>query len=303
MPSFRYRALTQAGETRHRLDRGADRGRGRPPHRISRPGPDRHRHRGERPRRRRVRSSRFGKRPRAEDVTIFTLDLALLLQGRRPHRRRARTACRATSTSAGLRPVVAKVRASVLVGRKLRRCALAPPGAVPADVCRAGAGRRGLRHARPDPRSARRRTRARRGAAPQARRRAALSRPSCCSRPVCVLLFFLLFVLPQFAAVLRDFGAKLDPIVRRASSAFRISCARNGEVLAAGVVALIAGGLAPAARGRSRAPRIIAGARAAAADPPDADLSSHRPVLPQSRRPARRAAVALTDDACASWST
>jgi general secretion pathway protein F len=29
----------------------------------------------------------------------------------------------------------------------------------------------------------------------------------------CVLVFFLLFVLPQFAAVLRDFGAKLDPMV------------------------------------------------------------------------------------------
>jgi general secretion pathway protein F len=29
----------------------------------------------------------------------------------------------------------------------------------------------------------------------------------------CVLIFFLLFVLPQFAAVLRDFGAKLDPVV------------------------------------------------------------------------------------------
>jgi len=29
----------------------------------------------------------------------------------------------------------------------------------------------------------------------------------------CVMCFFLLFVLPQFASVLRDFGAKLDPIV------------------------------------------------------------------------------------------
>jgi general secretion pathway protein F len=29
----------------------------------------------------------------------------------------------------------------------------------------------------------------------------------------CVLIFFLLFVLPQFSAVLRDLGAKLDPVV------------------------------------------------------------------------------------------
>jgi general secretion pathway protein F len=29
---------------------------------------------------------------------------------------------------------------------------------------------------------------------------------------ICVLIFFLMFVLPQFAAVLRDFGAKIDPV-------------------------------------------------------------------------------------------
>jgi general secretion pathway protein F len=29
----------------------------------------------------------------------------------------------------------------------------------------------------------------------------------------CVLTFFLVFVLPQFSAVLRDFGAKLDPVI------------------------------------------------------------------------------------------
>ena len=46
-----------------------------------------------------------------------------------------------------------------------------------------------------------------------------------------VLMFFLLFVLPQFAAVLRDFNAKLDPIVLM-FIASRNSCARNGAVLA-----------------------------------------------------------------------
>src|SRR5204862_2815861 len=29
----------------------------------------------------------------------------------------------------------------------------------------------------------------------------------------CVLLFFLTFVLPQFASVLQDFGAKVDPFI------------------------------------------------------------------------------------------
>ena len=38
-------------------------------------------------------------------------------------------------------------------------------------------------------------------------------RPSCCSPPAACSSFFLLFVLPQFAAVLQDFNAKLDPIV------------------------------------------------------------------------------------------
>ena len=31
---------------------------------------------------------------------------------------------------------------------------------------------------------------------------------------VCVLIFFLMFVLPQFSAVLRDFGAEIDPIAQ-----------------------------------------------------------------------------------------
>ena len=29
---------------------------------------------------------------------------------------------------------------------------------------------------------------------------------------ICVLVFFLMFVLPQFGAVLHDFGAKIDPV-------------------------------------------------------------------------------------------
>ena len=36
---------------------------------------------------------------------------------------------------------------------------------------------------------------------------------SCSAPPACVLLFFLTFVLPQFASVLHDFGAKVDPII------------------------------------------------------------------------------------------
>ena len=39
---------------------------------------------------------------------------------------------------------------------------------------------------------------------------------------ICVLVFFLMFVLPQLGAVLHDFGAKIDPVAGCLSSTFRI---------------------------------------------------------------------------------
>jgi general secretion pathway protein F len=72
-----------------------------------------------------------------------------------------------------------------------------------------------------------------------------------------VLIFFLLFVLPQFASVLRDFNAKLDPTVL-----FFIGLSEflraNGEVIALCVVALIAGSWLLLRRPKSRA-AVIAG--------------------------------------------
>lgn len=57
---------------------------------------------------------------------------------------------------------------------------------------------------------------------------------------IAVLFFFLMFVLPQFASVLRDFGAKLDPIV---SAFLFLSDALRSNTDAVGVLAisLIAG--------------------------------------------------------------
>ena len=43
------------------------------------------------------------------------------------------------------------------------------------------------------------------------------------SLPIGVLVFFLMFVLPQFGAVLRDFGAKIDPIAGASFSDYRSS--------------------------------------------------------------------------------
>jgi general secretion pathway protein F len=55
-----------------------------------------------------------------------------------------------------------------------------------------------------------------------------------------VLLFFLLFVLPQFAAVLRDFNAKLDPIVLMFIGISEFLRA-HGDVLGIAIALAIAG--------------------------------------------------------------
>jgi general secretion pathway protein F len=56
---------------------------------------------------------------------------------------------------------------------------------------------------------------------------------------ISVLLFFLLFVLPQFASVLRDFNAKLDPIVLTFISMSEFLRA-NGAALAVSLALIIA---------------------------------------------------------------
>jgi general secretion pathway protein F len=57
----------------------------------------------------------------------------------------------------------------------------------------------------------------------------------------CVLLFFLTFVLPQFASVLQDFGAKVDPIVLTFLNLSTFLRA-NSDVVLAILAAVIAGG-------------------------------------------------------------
>ena len=68
----------------------------------------------------------------------------------------------------------------------------------------------------------------------------------------CVLVFFLMFVLPQFGAVLRDFGAKIDPV---AGAFLRLSEFMNAHEDVIGVAALIvlAGGLLLARQAKFRA--------------------------------------------------
>jgi len=57
----------------------------------------------------------------------------------------------------------------------------------------------------------------------------------------CVLLFFLTFVLPQFASVLTDFGAKVDPVIL-AFLNLSTFLRNNSDVVLAALAAAIAGG-------------------------------------------------------------
>ena len=94
-----------------------------------------------------------------------------------------------------------------------------------------------------------------------------------------VLLFFLNFVLPQFANVFRDFDAKLDPVL---TTFLRLSdfMRSNGQTIAAVVACQSVGWLvhsAAAVHARTARSR----ARALADRASDHGLPPHRPVLPE----------------------
>jgi general secretion pathway protein F len=150
-------------------------------------------------------------RPRYEDVTFFTSDLALLLRtGARINE--ALELEHGDADLGRMRPVIEKITAAVLTGESFAD-ALAPhPTLFPpmyVALVRIGEASGTLAHVLDV--LATERTRA-----ASLRRRVvdALRYPAfvLCAAAA-VLLFFLIFVLPQFASVLRDFNAKLDPIV------------------------------------------------------------------------------------------
>ena len=153
----------------------------------------------------------FLSKPSAEDVTIFTRDLALLLKA--GARLDSALDLLATDMDIGrLRPIIGKVRASILAGESFAEAVSHHPTVFPAvyiALVRVGEASGTLDHILELLAVERQRTEAVRRKLSEATR-----------YPVfvlfaagCVLCFFLLFVLPQFASVLRDFGAKLDPIV------------------------------------------------------------------------------------------
>jgi general secretion pathway protein F len=210
MPNFRYRALTQSGEivngslsasnaleVAHRIEylglvpieTVADEGAG-----------------GASP----ISLASFNA-PREQDVTVFTRDLALLLKaGARLDDGLELLA--ADKDIGRLRGVVAKIRASVLAGESFAEAiahhrTLFPPIYVALVQVGETSGKLtqilemlGAERAR--------------GEATRRKLSDALQYPAFILLAAsCVLLFFVLFVLPQFSAVLRDFNAKTDGVV------------------------------------------------------------------------------------------
>ena len=153
----------------------------------------------------------FLNRPRAEDITIFTRDFALLLRAGA----RLDTALEllATDIDIGrLRPIIGKVRASVLGGESFADAMSQHPSVFPSmyiAMVRVGEASGTLDNILEVLANERARAELLRRKLTEA-----LGYPAFVLFAAgCVLTFFLLFVLPQFATVLRDFGAKLDPIV------------------------------------------------------------------------------------------
>jgi general secretion pathway protein F len=210
MPSFRYRALTQAGEvvsgsisatSAAEVVRQVEYLGLVPIDTV-----------GERDA---AGGSRFAldmlSKPSVEDITIFTRDLALLIKA--GARLDSALELLATDIDIGrLRPVVGKVRASILGGESLAEAVAQHPTVFPpmyVALVRVGEVSGTLDHILEMLAAERQRGEALRRKISEATRYPLFV--LCAAGGV--LLFFLVFVLPQFASVLRDFGAKLDPIV------------------------------------------------------------------------------------------
>lgn len=150
-------------------------------------------------------------KPRPEDVTLFTRDLALLL--RAGARINDGLELLAGDPDFGrLRPVVADIRSRVVAGESFaealaRHVGLFPPMYV--ALIRVGEASGSLDQVLEVLADERTRTEALKRRLGDAVRYPIFV----LGAAGCVLLFFLTFVLPQFASVLQDFGAKVDPFI------------------------------------------------------------------------------------------
>lgn len=148
-------------------------------------------------------------KPRPEDVTVFTRDLALLLRaGARIND--ALELLAADKDFGRLRPVVNNIRSGVMSGESfadalLRHEQLFPPMYV--ALIRVGEASGSLDQVL----EVLAQERARAEGLKQKLGEATRYPLFILAAAGCVLVFFLGFVLPQFAGVLKDFGAKVDP--------------------------------------------------------------------------------------------
>jgi general secretion pathway protein F len=192
-------------------------------------------------------------RAKSEDVTVFTLDLALLLKaGARLDD--ALELLSGDSDVGGLRRTVAKIRAAILSGESFgealtRHPSLFPPMYV--ALVRVGEASGSLAEILEVLAAERARSEALRRKLGDALRYPAFVLLAAIS----VLLFFLLFVLPQFASVLRDFNAKLDPIVLTFISISEFLRA-NGIALAVSLALIVAAFWLMLRRPATRAPLV-----------------------------------------------
>jgi len=234
MPSFRYRALTQSGEvvsgsiSAPTLAEVADRIEylGLVPIDTVEEGAGR------------ARRADFAlwSRPRVEDITVFTRDLALLLKA--GARINDALELLAQDMDIGrLRPTVAKIRAAVLSGESFGEAISQHPALFPTmyvALVRVGEASGTLDHILEVLGAERVRAEGLRRKLADALRYPAFVLFAASG----VLFFFLLFVLPQFATVLRDFNAKLDPVVATFLALSDLLRGHTDVVLATVIVAL-----------------------------------------------------------------
>lgn len=249
MPNFRYRALTQSGEMvggviaasdATEVARRIDYLHLVPIEAIVEEG--------------RSSASRldfkFGKRPRAEDVTIFTLDLALLLRaGARLDE--ALELLAADGDNTRLQPTISALRSSVLAGETFADAIAAHPREFPpvyVALIRVGEASGSLENILQVLARERARAEALRRKLADALRYPAFVTFSAFG----VLVFFLMFVLPQFSAVLRDFNADVDTM---AGFFFRLSdvMTAHKDMFGALAVTLLASAMLVAQRPKWRA--------------------------------------------------
>lgn len=177
--------------------------------------------------------------PTAEDVTIFTRDLALLLRaGARINDGLELLA--ADRDFGRLRAVVADIRSHVVAGESFADALSRHEGLFPAMyvvLIRVGEASGSLDQVLEVLADERVRTEALKRRLTDAMRYPMFV----LGAAGCVLLFFLTFVLPQFAGVLQDFGAKVDPVLLTFMN-MSVFLRNNSDLALAGLAAVIAGG-------------------------------------------------------------